>query len=330
MRTRRPILAAAALALLLVAAPLSADPPNPTSVSAAAASGRLLLPRFSGLYLLDPLTKMEQQLHAPGQVVVGAAWSPDGQRVAFAQFQRKAIDRYGSSDIYILDGDRAATAVSTSGPDQALNYPIWSGDGRALIYQVSGGGTDGFSIERALLDGTDRQTLEKAASAPSLSPDGTLLAFVRVTNMDTIMVRPLEGGEPREVLPADTFIAITSPRFSPDGQRLAFMAIGGPPSSAYEPAMRSSVANGWIPWARLGPRAARAHGLPWDPWVVNLDGSGLRQLSSLYADDPNLAWAPDGSAVAVFGGDGLWLVPETAGSPTLISHGGYGPFDWRQ
>jgi hypothetical protein len=63
---------------------------------------------------------------------------------------------------------------------------------------------------------------------------------------------------------------------------------------------------------------------------MNLDGSGLRQVARLSADDPSVTWAPDGSAVVVLGGDGLWLAPtDGGGEPSLISHGGYGTLDWR-
>jgi hypothetical protein len=54
-----------------------------------------------------------------------------------------------------------------------------------------------------------------------------------------------------------------------------------------------------------------------------------RRRHFLRADDPSLAWAPDGSALAILGGDGLWLVPVDGSEPSMLAYGSFGQLDWR-
>ena len=68
----------------------------------------------------------------------------------------------------------------------------------------------------------------------------------------------------------------------------------------------------------------------WCVPLVNVDGTGLRQLATLAADDPAFAWSPDGSSLAALGGDAPWLLPlDGSAEPTQLSHGSYGSPDWR-
>jgi Tol biopolymer transport system component len=230
----------------------------------------------------------------------------------------------GSTSIFLFEAGQAAMVIGRDGPDQLLGNPIWTSDGRGLIYDVTTGAARGYSIEQATLDGSARRTLERDAGMPALSPDGSLLAFVRLGDPDALVVRPMAGGGGRAVVPADEFFGISHPRFSPDGRRIAFLGIGGPIEPIPTPPIN--------PLSRLRPGAtdADAHGIPWDPWVVNLDGSGLRRVAGFSGDDPTVAWSPDGSSLAILGGDGLWLVPaDGGGDPLLIGPGSYGGLDWR-
>jgi Tol biopolymer transport system component len=320
----------ARLAAVLVVAVLALGWPWPTSerlgagVAVAATGGRLLLPRLEGLSVLDLASGAEQRLLTAPPPVLGAAWSPDGAQVALVEYGKRPGDRFGGSDLFLLEQDQTREVVPHDGPDQLVNNPAWTADGQALIYQVSGVTAGGFSVELARLDGSERRTLEASSGYPTISPDGALLAFVRMTGGDALVVRPLAGGAAREVVPQGAFAGLSAPRFSPDGRQIAFFGIGGPAAQQ----RRAAPSLAALP--RLGPAVAWAHGIPWDPWVVNLDGSGLRPLVSLSEDDPTLAWSPDGTMLAALGGNGLWLLDPTGnGEATLLGYGSYGVFDWR-
>ena len=145
----------------------------------AAVGGRLLLPRLQGLSVLDLTSGAEQVLLAAPPPVLGAAWSPDGGQVALVEYAKRPGDRFGGSDLFLLENGQVREAVSRGGPDQMVNNPVWTADGQALVYQVSGLTAGGFSVDLARLDGSERRDVESSAGHPTLSPDGTLLAFVR-------------------------------------------------------------------------------------------------------------------------------------------------------
>jgi Tol biopolymer transport system component len=72
-------------------------------------------------------------------------------------------------------------------------------------------------------------------------------------------------------------------------------------------------------------------------WVMNEDGSGLRDLAEGFGAD-EITWAPDGTEIA-FAGEkdpdpetagrrGIWIVPVSEGEPTLVVSGDYSQPAW--
>ena len=81
--------------------------------------------------------------------------------------------------------------------------------------------------------------------------------------------------------------------------------------------------------ALFGPATAYAHGIPWDPWVVNADGSGLRRVAETAADEPSVAWSPDQMQLFVYSGTGSYLLDALTGAATPLTFvQGYGPVVW--
>ena len=114
---------------------------------------------------------------------------------------------------------------------------------------------------------------------------------------------------------------LSDPRFSPDGHKVAFAAI-----SLLSPIGRAPGFASWFGF--LGARAM-AHGFPWEVWVVQADGSGLRQISDILDDDPSVAWSPDGTQLLVYGGWGSYVVDaSTAAAASLSFLAGYGSIAW--
>ena len=110
-----------------------------------------------------------------------------------------------------------------------------------------------------------------AVSDPTLSPDGTRVAFARskvdqrsMTIRSQIMMAALPNGEP------DPFTGGQSdarPRFSPDGKRIAFLR-------------DDSKGRGQL-------------------WVIGTSGGEAKQLTSIAGGITELAWAPDSRALAI-------------------------------
>ena len=109
-----------------------------------------------------------------------------------------------------------------------------------------------------------------AVSDPTLSPDGTRVAFARskidkesMTTHSQIMMAALPEGEP------DPFTGGQSdarPSFSPDGKRIAFI--------------------------RDDSKGRR------QVWVIGMSGGEAKQLTSIAGGVTELAWAPDSQALA--------------------------------
>jgi hypothetical protein len=79
----------------------------------------------------------------------------------------------------------------------------------------------------------------------------------------------------------------------------------------------------------LVPQATAAHGLPADLWSVALDGSDLRQLTHLNADDPMPVWSPDGKRLAFLSGGGVYVLNPDGSALTKVStRGSYGTLVW--
>jgi Tol biopolymer transport system component len=101
--------------------------------------------------------------HAEGELA-GPAWSPDGQKIAFA-----AGPRLPRSDIYVMNADGAGVRRLTR--DSFSADPDWSPDGKKLVFD-SGAGIDVMNA-----DGRGRRTLIKDLGggnfgSPAWSPDG--------------------------------------------------------------------------------------------------------------------------------------------------------------
>jgi Tol biopolymer transport system component len=105
------------------------------------------------------------------------------------------------------------------------------------------------------------------ASAPDWSPDGTQIAFQGdLTGEWEIYVMDADGGN-RQQLTIEPGIDHLNPRFSPDGQKIAF---GGCPGQD----------------------------VPCAIYVMNADGSGMTQLTSLVWSSFNPEFSPDGTKIA--------------------------------
>ena len=111
-----------------------------------------------------------------------------------------------------------------------LGDPVVAPDGSYAVVAASRPSfeADAYTgqLWRVPLDGgaPTRQTRGFSDSAPAISPDGSLLAFVRSAPGEApqVFVAPAAGGEPVKV--TDAKLGATQPAWSPDSRRLAYVA----------------------------------------------------------------------------------------------------------
>jgi len=230
------------------------------------------------------------------------AWSPDGQRVAFAS------DRDDNFEIYVVDAD-GANPVNLTNHLGYDNVPSWSPDGTRIVFGSSRNGNGEIWVTNA--DGTDPVNLTNHPAYegyPDWSPDGARISFYscRDDNCDIYSMNA-DGSDPVRLTEHRKDDAY--PSWSPDGQRIAFFstrdanleiyvidADGSNPVNLTEH-YGSDMAASWSPdGSRIAFRSLRdGHR---EVYVMAADGTDLVNLTNHPAEDSCPAWSPDGSRIA--------------------------------
>ena len=163
----------------------------------------------------------EEPLKASPNTYLFPKISPDGKQVALAM----ATD--GNVDIWIWNVERETMARLTSDTGMDIQ-PIWTHDGKQIIYFSNPTGKNAAGVYRKAADGTG--TAELVGLAPdrslfpwSLSRDGKTLAVTEYGrgNLD-IGILSTEGDRIRKSLFNNTEFAEMQPKISPDGRWMAY------------------------------------------------------------------------------------------------------------
>jgi Tol biopolymer transport system component len=210
----------------------------------------------------------------------GAAWSPDGEKLAFTSRDRSA----GISRLEVMDAD-GSNRETIFQDDQSLVDPTWSPDGSKILFvkadYYQGGlwviAANGSAPAPVPLSGD----LPRTFAAPDWSPDGSRVAFEG--QADEEYCDPYDPPECYPILGAPAIYIVSSsggavtrlteyggesedPSWSPDGSRIAVFAYG-------------SI------------------------WTVDPSGTNFRDLGP-YGSNP--VWSPDGELIAFLRPDGFF------------------------
>ncbi len=325
------LVAAAALALPLGG--VAAQPAPTLSAGLLAVVGR----QVAWLNLEAPRHRILSRFPATSNALEVAA-QPDGSHLVASVGAPLPGGGARGADLLNVDASSGESSLLLQRSDgrESLNSPTWWPDRATLLFErqdLSGQpvGAPGQEvprypsrIERVMADGSGRSVVLADGRQPSASPDGTRMVFARTTNQGaSLLIWSPSDDSVQTIVPEGRFADVAYPQFSPHGDVIAFMAPqsgvnGQSPSVALSPLE-----------TLLGLRVAYAHGIPWDPWVVNPDGSGLRHLADTGADEPSVAWSPDASQLFVYSGTGSFMLDAASGLVTPLSFvQGYGPVAW--
>src|SRR2546421_3608146 len=147
----------------------------------------------------------------PGEYAYGAAWSPDGSRVAYNTFDLQAVVR-----VVVARSDGTQARVVATFQDERIPPPTflaWSPGGRELAYSASTG-----DLAAVREDGSGTRVLAHGAIQPAWSPDGRRIAYVAT---EGITIADASGTDARRIADGG------SPTWSPDGQRIAYGSRSG-------------------------------------------------------------------------------------------------------
>jgi Tol biopolymer transport system component len=297
----------------------------------------------AGISLISPAAGEKRRLTTPPTGVWDGypEFSRDGQLLAFVRVSSNAQDLYVVSPT----GGEPKLVLSQA---QVIFGLCWTVDGREIVYSSGKYQWEEAGLWRVSVSGGPARRLTEGSEqawAPSISPQGTRLAFPRRTSDLNIWAVQAPGNNgPQE--PARKLIASTrmdeSPVFSPDGKKIAFTSTrtGTPqvwvcdrdgsnasPVTSF-PGPGAGLPN-WSPDGKYIAFDSLARG-SWDVYVIAAQGGAPQQLTAESTSEAAPNWSGDGQWV-YFASDRtgrfeIWKVPAEGGTAVQVTkNGGYRP-----
>jgi Tol biopolymer transport system component len=199
-----------------------------------------------------------------------------------------------SDDVYVSPLDvETPTQLTFRRADDG--QPAWSADGRRLAFKTTQFGSNQLAVIDA--DGTGERLLTRtfrfSEGQPAWSPDGTKLLYRRtaenpLTQDADTWVLDIEASATDPTQPVTHPVLVRSgderyPTYSPDGTQIAFRGS----ADLIEPSGDEEL------------------------YVMDADGTNVRQLTHNADFDSAPAWSPDGQRIAFENAPGNTLVPGT-------------------
>jgi Tol biopolymer transport system component len=310
MATRRGLILAAVVSALGVASAVAGARP------AAVRPGLIAFTRADGLYAMRADGSGVRRIMRTGPEALyggGAAWSPDGRRLAFAAWNGVwLLDANGRNRVRLVAAGVPPYWIGVK-PHRTLfaprptNFgsPTWSPDGRRIAFTAFQG-AENRDVWIVDADGSGLHRLVKTPlfeGEVDWSPAGGRLVFDSGSWVSDVYVARTDGGGLRNLTPGGGWVGSGQPAWSPDGRRIAF----GRPSGLWvtdadggSPAQLTSRkgADGFPDWSPDGGRGAFVRKL--DPkressaeiYVVDADGGGVTRLTHNRIGEGSPAWQP--------------------------------------
>jgi eukaryotic-like serine/threonine-protein kinase len=298
-------------------------------------------PSEGGTFYLLPVDGGEPQAlripQASGDVH-SPSFAPDGRRLAYISPVNVTANNIAIVDLgpdYMPTGP---PRIVTPRPVWAMDYPVWTRDGKSLLYSDWGI----HRLWRVAITG-DRapQSVEIAglgAWQPAVAAKRDRLVFSKLQGSPDIY--RLEAGRPAEPVITSSFVE-ADPEFSPDGQRVVFassrsgdMEIWIAEADGSNPTQLTRAPGTWQGSPRWSPDGRRisfdrqGEDGHWDVWTIEADGGSPRRLTQDPGNEIFSRWSRDGRFIYFSAkrddspAFDVWRVPVAGGAEERITHGG--------
>jgi Tol biopolymer transport system component len=147
------------------------------------------------------------------------ALSPDGSQIAF--FHPEAGP---AGDIRVVPVEGGTSRRLTSGMIRPARTPVWTPDGRWILYSSARAGSQ--TLWRVAASGGTPEPVTVGPGEdlePALAADGRRVIYTNLRRSWKLQVRDNPASAPRELL--ERRAGVSFPTFSPAGDRLAFFAV---------------------------------------------------------------------------------------------------------
>jgi dipeptidyl aminopeptidase/acylaminoacyl peptidase len=224
-----------------------------------------------------------------------------------------------------IDGSDPQLLTEHAFRGEFILSPVWVNDDRIIIASQRYEGANLIAnLELVDVATGGRTVFLEGATQPTVSPDGTQLAFVRVAAdfTQSLWLSRVSGAEAREIAGRDgDFASFQSPRFSPDGTQIAVGA-----ATALDPNAGASA-----PLVATRHAAPLLNGLPMDVYLFAVPDGEATLLANMDLDQPSLSWSGGGESIYVLAASGLYGVSAADGASERIGEGTFhGQLTWTE
>jgi len=243
-----------------------------------AKDGTLVVTRKDGDSSIDIMSadgsNRREVFPAGGGSAFAPSWSPDGQSIVFGYGGFLQSRNRQPAKLMMVKRDGSSVTELTHGEPNA-GFPSWAPDGRRIVYRVWGNGVQGLRIMNVADRSVETLTTDYD-NLPQWSPDGQRILFTRRDahfNFDIYTMRP-DGSDVRRLTtsPANDAHAVWT-----DDGRILF----------------NSGMYGWREEAALYDRTFQPYG---QIFIMNADGTGVRQLTDSLWEDAMPVYVPESAA----------------------------------
>lgn len=250
---------------------------------------------YNGIYIMNPDGTDRRHSGASGYSI---AWSPDGSKFAYHQFNGP------TAQIYVMNADGSRTPLTDNTARD--ERPAWSPDGSKIAFQSDrGDGKNRIYIMNA--DGSDPVLLMDSTyqgdGLPTWSPDGSKILFL---NAQRLFVVNADGTGRTRFFTGN--VSERNPSWSPDGSMIAFDRRGAgdahrriyvvPADGSGDPRpITDDTADAEHPtWSPDGSQIAFHSKRDTDShlqiYVINVDGTGLTRITDGTQRSEGPVWRP--------------------------------------
>jgi serine/threonine protein kinase/Tol biopolymer transport system component len=254
-----------------------------------------------------------------------AAWSPDGQRIVYAD----------GHDLFLAKSDGSEPHKLVSAPDQAY-YPAWSPDGKVIRFNVGvvGALTPTGRLYQVSVDGTNLRPLIPDWRTPpeeccgQWTPDGRYFVFQSQGNIWALAEKGnflgKTNGQPVQLTSGPMSFSLPLP--SKDGKKLFVVgALARGELARYDTGpgefipFLSGISADSVSFSKDGQWVAYVSFPEGTLWRSKSNGSQRIQLTYPPLTPVGPKWSPDGQQIAFFAFSGakpkLYIVANQGGTP---------------